>query len=288
VDLITRARVSSVTPDKVTYTTRGDDGKIEKHEIPANFTLWSTGIAMNPFAEKIAGYLPNQVHKKAIVVDAYLRVLGAPRGTVYAIGDCATLETSLMNYLLELVDEADKDKNGKIEMCEWEFMVGKIKKRIPLAEKHLQKVKDLFVRYDRDADNSLSLNELQKLLQEIGSRITALPATAQVASQQGKYLGKTLHMLAKKADTLNANEIPTEGADEAVGDPFRYNHLGNLAYIGNAAVFDLGRFSFTGGLAAMYAWRSVYWSEQVSARTRALLMIDWIVRGIWGRDLSRL
>ena len=33
-----------------------------------------------------------------------------------------------------------------------------------------------------------------------------------------------------------------------------------------------------GGLAAMYAWRSVYWSEQVSSRTRALLMIDWIVR----------
>lgn len=30
--------------------------------------------------------------------------------------------------------------------------------------------------------------------------------------------------------------------------------------------------------AAMYAWRSVYWSEQVSFRTRALLMVDWVVR----------
>lgn len=49
-------------------------------------------------------------------------------------------------------------------------------------------------------------------------------------------------------------------------------------YIGNAAVFDLGKVSFMGGLAAMYAWRSVYWSEQVSSRTRALLMIDWVVR----------
>ena len=28
----------------------------------------------------------------------------------------------------------------------------------------------------------------------------------------------------------------------------------------------------------MYAWRSVYWSEQVSARTRALLMFDWLIR----------
>ena len=45
----------------------------------------------------------------------------------------------------------------------------------------------------------------------------------------------------------------------------------------------MGKFSFMGGLAAMYAWRSVYWSEQVSSRTRALLMIDWVVRCV---DLS--
>lgn len=66
--------------------------------------------------------------------------------------------------------------------------------------------------------------------------------------------------------------------DEAVMSPFKYMHLGSLAYIGNAAVFDLGSHSFMGGLAAMYAWRSIYWSEQVSNRTRSLLMIDWIIR----------
>lgn len=66
--------------------------------------------------------------------------------------------------------------------------------------------------------------------------------------------------------------------DEDVSKPFRYLHLGSLAYIGNAAVFDFGGHSFMGGLAAMYAWRSIYWNEQVSARTRALLMIDWIIR----------
>jgi len=98
-----------------------------------------------------------------------------------------------------------------------------------------------------------------------------------VASQQGKYLGNKLHLLAAKRDTLAANDL-TIDADDAVMDPFKYRHLGSLAYIGNAAVFDLGRLSFTGGLIAMYAWRSVYWSEQVSMRTRALLMTDWIIR----------
>lgn len=82
--------------------------------------------------------------------------------------------------------------------------------------------------------------------------------------------------------------MPKEMQDETVSKPFRYHHLGSLAYIGNAAVFDLGQYSFMGGLAAMYAWRSVYWSEQVSNRTRALLMFDWVIRGVWGRDLSKL
>jgi len=183
----------------------------------------------------------------------------------------------------------------------------------------------LFDLYNSDADNKLNLNELAVLLQEISNKITVFPAvsaspnfpsifqshssqTAQVASQQGKYLGHKLHLLASKRDALVANELPAD-VDEAVAGPFTYRHLGTLAYIGNAAVFDLGRFNFTGGLVAMYAWRSIYWSEQVSMRTRALLMIDWIVRyvaslvclaetraerccvrhsGVWGRDLSRL
>jgi NADH dehydrogenase len=154
----------------------------------------------------------------------------------------------------------------------------------------------LFDLYDADCDDKLDLNELAVLLQEIGNKITTLPAvsasphgspdfdypsqssqTAQVASQQGKYLGHKLHLLAAKRDNLIANEL-LAGADEAVTGPFTYRHLGSLAYIGNAAVFDFGRLSFTGGLAAMYAWRSIYWSEQVSMRTRALLMIDWVVR----------
>lgn len=288
VNLITSARVGAINPDYVLYTTRGADSKIEQHTIPTKFVLWSTGIAMNPFTQRVSDLLPNQVHKKAIVVDARLRVKGAPLGEVYAIGDCATIETSVVNHFMELVDEADQDKNGKIDFGEWEFMVKKIKLRIPMAEDHLVKVKELFEKYDSDADNNLSLNELVKLLEEIGNKITALPATAQVASQQGKYIGKKLHKIARSKEIFEANGVPISAADEAVAKPFRYLHLGSLAYIGNAAVFDFGKYSLMGGLAAMYAWRSIYWNEQVSARTRALLMIDWIIRGVWGRDLSRL
>ncbi|KAF8912020.1 mitochondrial NADH dehydrogenase [Gymnopilus junonius] len=296
VDVVTSARVAGVTPTHVLYTIKNSEGETEQHSIPTNFVLWSTGIAMNPFTARVSSLLPNQVHKKAIEVDSHLRVNGAPLGEVYAIGDCATIETSVMSHFLELVEECDEDKNGKIDLSEWEKMVEQIKSRVPMAEDHLIQVRELFELYDTNADNSLDLNELFKLLEEIGSRITSLPATAQVASQQGKYLGKKLHKMAHTPPPQIDYPSPEIGSpeavrmlrDEHVHKPFKYFHLGTLAYIGNAAVFDFGKYSFMGGLAAMYAWRSIYWNEQVSARTRALLMIDWIIRGIWGRDLSRI
>ena len=73
-------------------------------------------------SQSLTCHRPNQVHKKAIEVDAHLRVKGAPLGEVYAIGDASTIETSVVSYLLDLVDEADKNKDGKIDFDEWEIM----------------------------------------------------------------------------------------------------------------------------------------------------------------------
>lgn len=101
-----------------------------------------------------------------------------------------------------------------------------------------------------------------------------------MAAQQGKYVGKKLHKLARQREVLKANGLP-DITDEVVSKPFKYLHLGSLVYIGNAAAFDLGGHSFMGGLVAMYAWRSIYWNEQVSLRTRALLMIDWVIRFVF-------
>ncbi|KIO16951.1 hypothetical protein M407DRAFT_180006, partial [Tulasnella calospora MUT 4182] len=288
VNVIVNARVKEVTPKSVKYTVKdAETGKTVEHEIPSAFTLWSTGIAMNPFTERVTDLLPNQVHKKAVVVDAHMRVLGAPSGTVYCIGDASTIETSLMPYLLDLIEKADVNHDEKIDKSEWAVLVKEVKRRVPMASSHLEKVHDIFTCYDKDADEALSFNELTTALEQVGKKITSLPATAQVASQQGKYLGNKFSILAKQARSLHENGIPDDD-DETYCAPFEYKHLGSLAYIGNAAVFDLPGYSFTGGLAAMYAWRSVYWSEQVSFRTRALLMVDWVIRGIFGRDLSRL
>jgi len=47
--------------------------------------------AMNPFVKRLVELLPNQFHSKAVEVDSFLRVEGTPLGTVYAIGDAATV-----------------------------------------------------------------------------------------------------------------------------------------------------------------------------------------------------
>jgi NADH dehydrogenase len=107
--------------------------------------------------------------------------------------------------------------------------------------------------------------------------------TAQVAHQQGKYLGKKLNQIAvvqktkifPPASDYSINDNPEPNVDDLL-PPFSYAHFGSLAYVGNAAVADFGSgWTWMGGLPAVYLWRSVYFSEQVSFRTRTLLALDW-------------
>ncbi|KAK4686435.1 NADH:quinone reductase (non-electrogenic), partial [Tremellales sp. Uapishka_1] len=290
ISVITNARVQEVTNEKVVLSLKDPKDKNAKpttKEIEAGFVLWSTGIAMNPFVKRLVELLPNQFHSKAVEVDSFLRVEGAPRGTIYCIGDAATVHTNLVNDLMNLWEEFDVNKDNKIDWDEWQAMAKHISKKYPLASKNFNKVRDIFDQYDSDHDNGLSLNDVAELLVNLSTKITSLPATAQVASQQGKYIGKMLSKLAKQHKVLKANEVP-DLDDELYYEPFKYLHLGSLAYIGNSAVFDYEGWSLAGGLLAMYAWRSIYWSEQTSMRTRFLLMLDWVKRGVFGRDLSKV
>ena len=63
-------------------------------------------------------------------------------------------------------------------------MVKRIKHKIPMSEGHLSQVRELFNLYDKDQDDSLTLNELATLLQELGNKITALPAVRDILSVQ--------------------------------------------------------------------------------------------------------
>lgn len=125
---------------------------------------------------------------------------------------------------------------------------------------------------------------MRELLMQIDSKLTSLPATAQRAHQQGQYLGHKFNKMARAAPGLKVNDVSYGDLDEAVYKAFEYHHLGSLAYVGNAAVFDLGGgWNLTGGLWAVYAWRSIYFAQSVSFRTRILLAMDWAKRALFGR-----
>lgn len=98
-----------------------------------------------------------------------------------------------------------------------------------------------------------------------------LPATAQVAQQQGKYLAKALERRRR---------------GRPVG-PFRFRAQGMLAYIGGGqALADLPQVKWSGRGAWLF-WRSVYFTKLVSPANKIKVLFDWIKARLFGRDLSR-
>jgi NADH dehydrogenase len=247
--------------------------------------------------------LPNsQKNKRAIETDSHLRVYGAPLGDVYAIGDCATLRTDLSDHTVEyvrkyIVDKhlkrissaeiiTEKDiKHLKLSYAEIFELGHEISKRHPEASEALNFLNDLIPDFDPERSGHLSFDQVSSLLKEVNSRITSLPATAQRAHQQGKYLGKKFSKLAKASVSLTVNEILDGDIDDVISKPFQYRHLGSLAYIGNSAVFDLPGYPLVLDFYGLYLWRMSYWLQSVSMRTRVLLFFDWMKRGLFGRDI---
>ncbi|HVS03174.1 MAG TPA: FAD-dependent oxidoreductase [Thermoanaerobaculia bacterium] len=98
-----------------------------------------------------------------------------------------------------------------------------------------------------------------------------LPATAQMAQQQGKYLGRALARL------LRGRPVA----------PFTAHSFGMLAYIGGGrALADLPHVKWSGRTAWLF-WRSVYLTRLVSFPNKVKVLFDWAKAAVFGRDLSR-
>jgi len=127
---------------------------------------------------------------------------------------------------------------------------------------------------------------------------TALPATAQVAQQEGKYLGKLFNDFSE-----DINQQHTSISDQPqISDPFSqklgayeefvYKHFGSFAYVGDhRAIAELPKVRehkvTSAGMVTYALWRSVYMSKLLSARNRVSVMVDWTKALIFGRDISR-
>jgi len=99
----------------------------------------------------------------------------------------------------------------------------------------------------------------------------ALPATAQVAQKQGKYLAKMWRRRARGKESK----------------AFTFNSVGMLAYVGQGrAIADLPKVQWSGRWAWLF-WRSVYLTKLVSFPNKVKVLFDWTKNRMFGRDLSR-
>jgi NADH:ubiquinone reductase (H+-translocating) len=97
----------------------------------------------------------------------------------------------------------------------------------------------------------------------IGENGKPLPGLAQVAKQQGVYLGGSL------AEHIRSGAALT---------PFRYNSRGNTAIVGrHAAVFEQGRFKVRGWFAWL-AWAVIHVYLLVGFQHRFLVSMQWLWR----------
>ena len=99
-----------------------------------------------------------------------------------------------------------------------------------------------------------------------------VPATAQAARQQGRYVAQTIALEYRKR----------------LAPSYQYKMLGHLALLGHyRGVAEIGPFMFDGFLAYLlwhivYLWRIPSWSRRIR------LVIDWFLAAVLGRETGQL
>jgi NADH dehydrogenase/NADH:ubiquinone reductase (non-electrogenic) len=107
-----------------------------------------------------------------------------------------------------------------------------------------------------------------------------LPQLAQVARQQGIYLGQIFN-----------------GQQNEDEKPFKFFSLGSMASVGDLkGLYDGSKVGIKGeeisvpgmtGFLALLMWRFAYWGRQTSLENKILIPLYWLKSYVFGRDVSR-
>ncbi|GLJ33090.1 hypothetical protein SUGI_0665930 [Cryptomeria japonica] len=289
IDLKTGCPVVEVT-DK--YISMNDKKSGKKLSIPYGMIVWSTGIGTRPvisqFMQQIA-----QTDRRVLATDEWLRVKGC--NDVYALGDCATIDQrKIMEDISYIFKIADKDNSGTLTIEEFNDVIKDIRLRYPQIDLYLErqrmsnatKLLEGAAESGHDKTIELNIEQFKSALSHVDSQMKTLPATAQVAAQQGNYLAKCFNKMDKcEAEPEGPSRFRESGRHRF--RPFRYKHLGQFAPLGGEqTAAQLPGDWVSIGHSSQWLWYSVYASKQVSWRTRVLVVFDWTKRVIFGRDSS--
>ncbi|KAL7267488.1 hypothetical protein RUND412_009924 [Rhizina undulata] len=120
-----------------------------------------------------------------------------------------------------------------------------------------------------------------------------LPATAQVASQQARYLARVFNSRGKRRAVdpeerekrLEKSEILKLQRNQVA--PFKFRSLGIMAYLGGWKAITQSSKAEAKGRLAWVLWRTAYLSKSVSWRNRVLIPVYWVLNWLMGRDINR-
>ncbi|KAJ4975823.1 hypothetical protein NE237_000929 [Protea cynaroides] len=290
INVKTGSMVVKVT-DSAISTKEMKSGEISS--IPYGMVVWSTGIGTRPVIMEFMKQI-GQNKRRVLATDEWLRVEGCR--DVYALGDCATInQRKVMEDIGVIFDKADKDKSGTLTVQEVQALIEDIIIRYPQVElymknRNMKNVVSLLMDSQGDDKKSLEMNieELKSALSLVDSLMKNLPATAQVASQQGAYLADCYNRM-EKCEENPEGPLRFRGEGRHRFRPFQYKHLGQFAPLGGEqTAAQLPGDWVSIGHSSQWLWYSVYASKQVSWRTRVLVVSDWMRRFIFGRDSSRI
>ncbi|XP_071907051.1 external alternative NAD(P)H-ubiquinone oxidoreductase B1, mitochondrial isoform X2 [Coffea arabica] len=288
IEVLTGRRVVSVS-DRIVNMKMKSNG--EDISMPHGMVVWSTGVGSRPVVKDFMEQI-GQGSRRVLATDEWLRVKGCEY--VYALGDCTHLQQKkIKEDISEIFKAADKDNNGSLTIEEFREVIEDIIIRYPQVElylqsKHLFDVVDLFKDAEGNDREEIDIEAFKLALSHVDTQMKSLPATAQVASQQGAYLARCFNLSEKcKRNPEGPRRFRSGGRHEF--RPFRYKHFGQFAPLGGEqAAAELPGDWVSMGRSTQWLWYSVYASKQVSWRTRLLVVGDWSRRFLFGRDSSRI
>jgi NADH dehydrogenase len=275
IHVLTNARVQEVRPTEIVFS---DKTSKTVNTIPTGLCVWATGVRMVPLIRRLSGLIEGQEHDRALVVDSWLRVVGIKRENVFALGDCATIELPRLRPTIEghLINK------NQVELGDIRKLKSILLRDNPQLKVHLAFFETLFKRYA--SGTGLPKDAVLRLVDEVENTLRSLPATAQVAQQEGRYLG---HLFNRMATARIARPNSPLLSYRQTYSPFTYHHAGMAAYVGaRYTILDLNKTYLADRFFTFWLWRSVYLSEQVSYRTRLMIAFDWLKTYMFGRDVS--
>nr|GLL22948.1 external alternative NAD(P)H-ubiquinone oxidoreductase B4, mitochondrial-like [Ipomoea trifida] len=286
INLKTGSMVVKVSDREIT-TKEFSTGKTAS--IPYGMVVWSTGIGTRPVVTDFMKQI-GQTNRRVLATDEWLRVEGCT--DIYALGDCATInQRTVMEDIAAIFSKADKNKSGTLKVGDFKEVINDISERYPQIEIYLKKNKmkgfaDLLG--SEEDGTEINIDKFKTLLSEVDLQMKTLPATAQVAAQQGAYLADCFNRM-EICEQSPEGPIRFRGTGQHRFRPFRYKHFGQFAPLGGEqTAAQLPGDWVSIGQSTQWLWYSVYASKLVSWRTRISVVTDWVRRFTFGRDSSRI